>query len=185
MKSFAVAAFVALASVAAAQDLIAIVGRLPACSQSCLVDPLGKDGCGPTDFKCHCGKADQLFNDVIPCVQQVYSVLRQMYLYVLIVSSLAAPMTKRRPSISFKTCASRLVCQLLYPPISLARRPQLQLVQVARATPNHPPRNPPVLTPFPPLLIGMLIIYRRRCSSHPGRRHSRRRRPCLPRIVIE
>jgi hypothetical protein len=67
MKSFTIAAFVALASVGTAQ-----LENIPGCALSCFLTSLGSDGCTTlTDFACHCKSADKLFASVIPCVQKV------------------------------------------------------------------------------------------------------------------
>ncbi|KAF2018660.1 CFEM-domain-containing protein [Aaosphaeria arxii CBS 175.79] len=66
MKTFAIASFIALASVASAQ-----LDNIPQCALSCLLTPLSNDGCPALDdFKCHCEKADSLFSSAIPCVQK-------------------------------------------------------------------------------------------------------------------
>jgi hypothetical protein len=65
MKTFTIATFVALASVATAQ-----LDNIPSCALNCFVGPLTSDGCASlTDFACHCEKGAQLLSQVQPCVE--------------------------------------------------------------------------------------------------------------------
>jgi hypothetical protein len=62
-------AILALAAVAVAQT----ISDLPSCSLACVANGVTGVGCSITDFKCACGKADQLTPSVTPCVQKACS----------------------------------------------------------------------------------------------------------------
>ncbi|KAF1840908.1 CFEM-domain-containing protein [Cucurbitaria berberidis CBS 394.84] len=65
MKTFTIAAIVALASVATAQ-----LDNIPSCALNCFIGPLTGDGCSAlTDFACHCKKGAALLAQVQPCVK--------------------------------------------------------------------------------------------------------------------
>lgn len=56
----------AVVAIAAAQG----IADIPSCSLSCFTSALPSTGCGLTDFKCSCAKADTLTPALVPCVQK-------------------------------------------------------------------------------------------------------------------
>lgn len=59
----------AVLAIATAQS----VTDIPSCALQCVANGVTGVGCELTDFKCSCGKADQLTPAVTPCVQQACS----------------------------------------------------------------------------------------------------------------
>ncbi|ORY13523.1 hypothetical protein BCR34DRAFT_599872 [Clohesyomyces aquaticus] len=97
MKTFAAAAFIALASVASAQ-----LDNIPSCALSCFLATLTADGCSSiTDFACHCKKSDSLFASVTPCVQKACSAADQATVITAVEGTCKAagvPITVPQPS---------------------------------------------------------------------------------------
>ncbi|KAF2462835.1 uncharacterized protein BDR25DRAFT_298927 [Lindgomyces ingoldianus] len=62
-------AILALAAAVSAQG----ISDIPSCALACVATGVQGVGCSITDFKCACGKADQLTPAITPCVQSACS----------------------------------------------------------------------------------------------------------------